>query len=119
MNKRGQGLPMNTIIIAIIVIVVLIAIVIFFLGGFRNIASSISSIWSQQVSSTPEALARETCQSYCTATKSMASDTEKKGSNFCRQKFNIDKNNDGVLKDAEKGISCETLTSCPGVVCPD
>ena len=34
-NKKGQGLPLNTIIIAIIVIVVLVVIILIFTGQIR------------------------------------------------------------------------------------
>ena len=39
-SKRGQGLPLNTIIIAIIVIVVLVIIIIIFSGNILNFQKS-------------------------------------------------------------------------------
>ena len=39
MDKRGQGLPLNVIVIAIIVVVALVVIVAFFLGAFGNLGS--------------------------------------------------------------------------------
>ena len=43
LNKKGQGLPLNTIIIAIIVIVVLVIIIIIFSGNILNFQNASNS----------------------------------------------------------------------------
>lgn len=51
-SKRGQGLPMNTIVIAAIVLIVLVVIVMIFTGGMGK--------WTGNVEETQEAF-KETC----------------------------------------------------------
>ena len=45
MNKKGQSLSLNTIIIAIMVLLVLIVVVVFFLGGFGRIKDTIVNVF--------------------------------------------------------------------------
>lgn len=116
MNKRGQGLPMNTIIIAIIVIVVLIAIVVFFLGGFGQVRSSLSSIWSQQVTGDDQTLAIQSCTKWCEQAQDFTKDEQKKSSKFCTNKFQIDFDGDGKLTEV-KCADSKLHGACKGVNC--
>ena len=45
MSKKGQGLPLTTIIIAVLVVVVLIVIVAFFLSGSSSLIGTIRNIF--------------------------------------------------------------------------
>lgn len=118
MNKRGQGLPMNTIIIAIIVIVVLIAIVIFFLGGFRNIVDAINGIWGGQVRGDDQALTITSCEKWCRQAQDFKTDEQKRNSKYCTERFNIDFNSNNKLETNEMNLLCGSPSlypSCEGV----
>ncbi|MBS3145948.1 hypothetical protein J4414_04055 [Candidatus Woesearchaeota archaeon] len=57
MNKRGQGLPLNVIVIAIIVVVALVVIVAFFLGGFGQLGGKAGETAGVGLKGTSQALA--------------------------------------------------------------
>lgn len=132
MNKKAQGLPLTTIIIAILVILVLVIVVVFFLGGFRGITQKISGVFSKTISGSDLNFAIHTCQNYCDQAKILPTQDLKKTSAYCTSWFNIDKNNDGEAeKIGEKYIRhyCFAGTSGPEdvdylkiaceIVCPD
>lgn len=98
MKKRGQGLPLNTLVIAILVIVVLVLVVIFFLGGFSGLAERTKSIFFGSITGTDVAVAVQQCNQRCSIAESLPVDSQK-NSAYCRTPFKLDTNADG---EAEK-----------------
>ena len=115
MNKKGQGLPLNVLVVAILVIVVLILVVTFFFGGFTNISVRIKDLFFTGTAGTSETLAIQSCQRFCDNLNLRDFDTEdalKKvagSSNFCRP-MDIDLDGSGVIEVGagrnEKDIKC-------------
>ena len=104
MNKRGQGLSMNTVIIAIIVLVVLVFIIIFYTGGFSNVAENIRNIFETGTAGTDRVIASQNCQSYCEQIIDEDNPTIIKNSPYCKKAFKLDFDNDGKAeKDTESG----------------
>ncbi len=68
-GKRGQGLPMNVVILAIIVIVVLIILLIILVGGTSKFAETVKGIFSGRVSAQSLELATKDCQQFCESAK--------------------------------------------------
>ena len=64
-SKRGQGLPMNTIVIAAIVLIVLVVLIMIFTGSMGN--------WLQDLKIAREA---KNCTTYGGTWKSNCDDTE-------------------------------------------
>src|SRR3989338_9129405 len=94
MAKRGQSLPLNTIIIAIIVVVVLIAILTFFLSGTSGLTRTIRSVFYGTTAGTDKVLAVQTCEQRCEQAKNMPA-TIRKNAAYCTSSFNIDEDSDG------------------------
>tara|TARA_Y100000310_G_C20159543_1_gene568513 strand:- start:69 stop:515 length:447 start_codon:yes stop_codon:yes gene_type:complete len=95
MKKRGQGLPLNTIIIAILVVLVLVAIVAFFVGGSSGIIKTIKGVFFQTTAGTDMPLAIQTCNQRCGLAEQLPSATTRMSSAFCESYFNIDSDFDG------------------------
>ncbi|HLD15534.1 MAG TPA: hypothetical protein VJB94_03060 [Candidatus Nanoarchaeia archaeon] len=94
MSKKGQGLPLTTIIIAVLVVVVLIVIVAFFLSGSSSLIGTIRSIFIKTYAGTDMTLARQICQQRCDQATTWDRDAQLKSA-FCTDAFNIDENRDG------------------------
>lgn len=124
MNKKGQGMPLNVLIIAIIVIVVLILLLTFFFGGFVSLSDKIKQIFSGATGGQEEGFVVQSCERACITIQSRtdpgndaARQAMYKGTYFCQGK-NVDLNGDGVLNKEEetpkeRGLTCEGL----GVTC--
>lgn len=108
MNKKGQGLTLNTIVIAILVVLVLVVVAAFFLGGTKGLTDSIKRVFFKTTTGTDYPIVIETCKQRCdqidtTLSIITGTDAEIKqkradailGSAFCKDPFNIDKNSDG------------------------
>lgn len=113
MNKKGQGLPMNTVVIAIIVIVVLILVVTFFFGGFSNLSERIKEVLGTGTSGMSETLALQSCERYCDNLKIKTFDDESElrvaaDRNFCFPR-EVDLNGDGVVGIGEEAVTCPLL----------
>jgi len=94
-SKKGQGLPMNTIILAIIVIIVLVIIVVFFLGGTSSIAQKIKDIFLGATAGQDKELAVQFCNQYCDRGNEVA---------WCGHIFKVDTDGDGAAeKNQETG----------------
>jgi len=81
--KRGQGLPLNTIIIAAIVLIVLVIIILIFtgrIGGFNRDVQSCANNGGQ-------------CVDSC-------------GDNQRQASFSCDNNGDGIFNEAGDGVCC-------------
>lgn len=95
MNKKGQGLPLNTVIVAILVILVLVVVVIFFLGGMSGLTSKIKTMFFGTLAGTDETIAVQTCETRCEQVKLLPTTIARRNSAYCDSPFNIDANNDG------------------------
>jgi hypothetical protein len=93
-NKRGQGLPLSTVIIAILVVLVLIVLVGFFLGGTTGLTNTIKTIFFGTTAGTDKVLAIQTCDQRCNQAQ-VLSEADRPKSAFCTRSFNIDDNSDG------------------------
>lgn len=94
MNKKGQNLPLSTIIIAVLVVVVLIVIVAFFLSGSSSLIGTIRNIFIKTYAGTDDALARQICQQRCDSAANWDAKAQQ-ASAFCTDPFNIDNNKNG------------------------
>ena len=94
MDKRGQSLPLNTVIIAIIVLVVLVIVIAILVGGTLGVTQRIKEIFGGSVAATDISLARQFCQEYC--------DSEKYDA-FCKKTFYLDENVDGSAEKNSDG----------------
>ena len=118
MNKKAQGLPMNTIVIAIIVIVVLVLVLTFFFGGFATLTEKIKAVFYPSISGQEETLAIQACDRYCgnlqLRTYSDVADAQSRisTSSFCNKRP-VDLDGDGQVSPNEKEIDCDDL----GVLC--
>ena len=102
MNKRGQGLPLNTLIIIILVVIVLIVVAVFFLGGTSNLSKSIRGIFYGTTAGTDLNLAVEQCRSHCGNAQALPdSSLARRNSGYCKQTYSIDKNGDGKITKPE------------------
>src|SRR3989344_750301 len=101
MNKRGQELSLNTLIVIILLVIALVVIAVFFLGGTSSLSRSIRSIFYGTTAGTDLNLALQTCEQRCEAAKNLPSDPAdlRKESAYCKVPFNIDRNNNGKIDD--------------------
>ena len=119
MNKKGQGLPMNTVVMAILVIVVLILVLTFFFGGFTGLSNKIRLIFFGSLEGTSITLAEQNCDQYCTQLQ-LRANPNIETSAFCKLRP-VDEDEDGqadVSKNCEGfGVSCVldgSQVDCPG-----
>ena len=94
MNKRGQGLSMNTVIIAILVLVVLVFVIIFYTGGFSNIGTKISDIFGSSTIGQDKVIAKQNCQNYCDQAMAETNPKSRITSPYCSKSFRIDFDSD-------------------------
>ena len=94
MQKKGQGLPLTTIVIAILVVVVLVVIVAFFLGGTTGLTNTIKRVFFGTTAGTDQTLAVETCRQYCDQAETLP-DSLHATSPYCKQTFRLDTDRDG------------------------
>ncbi|MBT7107025.1 hypothetical protein HN943_01590 [archaeon] len=114
-NKKGQGLSMNTIIIAILAILVLVVIAAFFTGGMTGLVDRIKGIYGSQPIDETQAILE--CEGFCNSYTSLPTVEEYK-TNYCEKKFGLDTDNDGSA-DIEKtcsqlGIICQKISDAGG-----
>ena len=96
MNKKGEALPLNVVIVAILVVLVLIVVAVFFLGGTAGISSTIRQIFRGTTGGTDLTLAIETCRTKCTQIQqSITTEAGFLASGYCKTYYNIDENGDG------------------------
>ena len=103
MNKRGQGLPLNVLIIAILVVIVLVVLVTIFLSGTAGLTKTIRDIFGGTIAGTDKSIAVESCKNRCNQAE-LLSKEQQATSAFCKKPFNIDDNLDGeadFVKDAD------------------
>ena len=103
MNKKGQSLPLNTVVIAVLVILVLVVVIIFFLGGMGGLTSKIKTMFFGSMVGTDRVIAVQTCNTRCDQAKLLPNP---KLSAYCTRSFNIDDDGDGEAdKENDKYLS--------------
>ncbi len=121
MNKKGQGLPLNTIIIAIIVIVVLVVLVMIFTGHLN--------LWSREITNC-ESQTGQVCRDQCLPGEAKALTSKCLGSDnkpipglvCCKEKTGIDiEEESNACSDSggEWAESCDNYISNLGIVFDD
>jgi len=118
MNKKAQGLPMDTIIIAILILVVLVVIVAYFLGGFGQVGERISSIFNPH-SAYSLAEAKTLCSTKCEKLNAVDDPESLLRSRFCGTSMTVDRDGDGKA-DKKDGITikyyCDSVPSTTSVL---
>lgn len=112
MNKKGQGLSLNVIIIAVLAILVLVIVAAFFLGGFSNLGGKIKSVFSGTTIGSDLDLTISTCNNLCERAKGLDASSVGKSA-YCQTSFDVDSNVDGKLEESEKNQKCSAFITCP------
>lgn len=114
MNKKGQGISINMIVIIIIALLVLLVIAIIFLGGTGTMADRIKNFFTGTTSAYNLANSQQFCNNYCDLAQDMPNPQY---SAYCTSAFDIDIGGDGTIdyvntrcKDNPIGISCSGVT---------
>lgn len=89
MNKKGQGLPLNVVIVGIIVIVVLIILLVFFVGGTSQVTQKIREVFGLQASGQQTELAIQACQQSCDSVRERTGAVQK-NSLYCKAALIVD-----------------------------
>src|SRR3990167_6519684 len=89
LNKKGQGMPMNVIIIAIIVLVVLVILIAFFAGGFGSVVGKVRDLFTGTTAGQSRDVVIQTCQNLCDTAKVLP-ESSQKFSGYCKQSFVVD-----------------------------
>ena len=115
MNKKGQGLPLETIIVAILVIIVLVLVITFFLGGFAGLTNRVKTIFFGTTAGIDTTLAVQNCRTYCDQAE-LLPESLQKDSPCCKSEQKIDTNNDGTW---EEGVDAKRTCKELGVTSAD
>lgn len=105
--KKGQGLPLRTVVVGALVLLVLVLVSGFFIPGVGNMFSSILNIVPSGGQNMTYSTFRSKCQSYCsTVQASFTSATQEGISNTQYCNYNASVQDQGVLTCREE-VSCE------------
>ncbi|HLC71957.1 MAG TPA: hypothetical protein VJH37_00070 [Candidatus Nanoarchaeia archaeon] len=94
MSRKAQGLPLNTVILAILVVLVLLVVGAFFLGGTSGISKTIRGIFYGSTAGQDRVFAVQTCNQRCDSLKLLPT-SALPDSAYCKQTFSIDTDNNG------------------------
>ncbi|MBS3063916.1 MAG: hypothetical protein J4445_00505 [DPANN group archaeon] len=107
MAKKGQGLPLELIVLAAIAAIVLVLIIAFTIGGgsvfFQKIFKGGTSAIGDDL-----ATARNSCNSLCSQAKLATTTSAWSSSSYCKDTFDIDLDKDGDLG------GCDISSGSPG-----
>jgi len=112
MAKKGQGLPLNLIVLAAMAALILVLVIAFTIGGA---GAFFGKIFRGGVTAVGEEInvVQTTCNSLCQQAQTVSSTVTWKTSQYCRRTFNVDRNGDGVLNQStsdpkanEVGLHC-------------
>ena len=111
MNKKGQGLSMNTIIITILVVLVLVVVAVFFTGGMASLINKIKGVVGSSAIDVSSAQLK--CRGWCESYELTGLGSYR--DNFCGEKtFDIDTDGDG--KPDLKDQTCKRLNVDCGTI---
>lgn len=100
-TKKAQGIPMETVIIAIIVLVVLVVIIAFFVGGTSTVVQKVKQLFGGATAGTDVQTATQFCQQYCD--QRVASGNTARDDAYCTKSFYIDTTGSGSADRGKKG----------------
>lgn len=114
-GKRGQGLSMNMVVVAILAVLILVVIAIVFTGGLTNATQRLRQFFNIGTAGQDLEFAREQCRVACEQAKLSDNPGE---SRYCKVKLPI-RGDDGKVnnincKDQPISFACDLG---PGVVC--
>lgn len=103
-RKKAQGIPMETVIIAILVLVVLVVIIAFFVGGTGSLTQKMKQIFTGKTAGTERPLAVDFCKQYCDQLSQETDMTPEaaKGTLYCKKYFYLDSEGRG---DSDRGTA--------------
>jgi len=110
LDKKGQELSTNTIIIVILAVLVLIIVAVFFTGGFGTFIDKIKKLWTSSGQDVA-AIVLE-CNSLCTNYDSTGLEAYK--NSFCEKEFQLDIDGDNKV---DQYVTCVDLdeVSCSSI----
>lgn len=104
--KQGQGLPLNTIILAILALLVLVFIVLFATGAFGTLFGQTQDV--AEATETSTVAAQTKCSQWCLQAQGVDTKDNWINSRFCTEKP-LDKDGDGTADScADLGSTCST-----------
>ncbi len=109
--KKGQGLSMDVIIIAIIAIIILVVLALIFTGGIGKVNQRLKDIFGIGVEGQTEDLAIQQCGVACSTAQAS---NKPENSAYCGKVYKIDSNNDDKI-DSGEVRTCRELYPCSGV----
>lgn len=89
-TKKAQGIPMETVIIAIIVLVVLVVIIAFFVGGTSTVVQKVKQLFGGAIAGEDRQQAITFCQQYCDKLVSSGKNPGDAADPYCGKSFYID-----------------------------
>lgn len=111
MSKRGQGLPLNTIILAILALLVLVFVVLFATGAFGTLFGQTQDV--AEATETSIVATQTKCSQWCLQAQSSGTNLDWENSKFCKETQLLDTNGDGEAEPYhcyETGITSENPT---------
>lgn len=105
MSKRGQGLPVETIVIAAIAVIILLLVVGFATGALGGLFKRTTTI--AQASEADITAAQTKCSQYCVSAQNSRTLGLWSATTYCQKKFNFDFDGDG-----QAGGYNKTATAC-------
>ncbi len=102
-NKKGQGLSMNVVVIAILAVLILVIIAIIFTGGIGNVYKRMGKILQIGTEGSSLEFIKGQCNIACLNAQIME---DPSGSAYCKNTFTYDENDDGKTSDEEKAFHC-------------
>jgi len=96
MSKRGQGLPLNTIILLKLALLVLVFIVLFATGAFGTLFGQTKSVAG--ATETDIVAAQTKCSQWCLQSQNSKTEEEWTNSKFCKDTQLLDTNGDGTAE---------------------
>ncbi len=97
-DKRGQGLSMNIVVVAIIAVIVLVVIALIFTGGVSKVWNTMGDFF--QIGTTGRTLEfiQQQCNIACSSAKTMTELT-RANSGYCTKRFEWDNDGDGEINE--------------------
>lgn len=102
-DKRGQGLSMNIVVVAIIAVIILVIIAIIFTGGVGRVWNRMGEFF--QIGTTGRSLEfiQQQCDIACSTAQTMGDPSR---SSYCQQSFQWDQNTNGKIEEGEADYRC-------------
>ncbi len=119
-NKRGQGLSMNIVVIAILAVIILVIIAIIFTGGVGNVYRRMGEFFQIGTRGQTLEFIRQQCNIACSTARTMDDPSK---SSYCNQVFKYDETGAGkdILEihcyDSLVNVHCADITEdkCEGL----